>query len=272
VEDHCAAIVRRRTFRIPDSESAPHQTTPPHRLSLKRVPAYPIFDQRICSCKMSRQAKTVSMVLALTLGLAAPARSYDRQFMMDNADPADRPSLAAVLDNDWIEKLPYVTDLQPGTKECRDKSNKVTSVETNIVVMTDTEDHRALLEKQVPGSLEGFPVIVVVDRTSQYRLEGVKMMAKVQPVIDDPANKWILKIPHVTRMLPSTEATQFGEPTTAVIGIAVDNEKSIKEVQGEVPKTIGGFPTKFGWVDNGSDCFTNTGKGCDRDDDVNNGG
>ena len=206
------------------------------------------------------------MVLALTLGLAAPAQSAPG-FKTDHAE--DKAALAAVLDNEWIEKLPYVTDMQPGWKVCPDKSNKVTSVETTIVVMTDTEDHKTLLEKQVPGSLEGFPVIVGVDRTEQWRREGEQMMAKVQPVIDDPANKWILRIPHVTRMLPSTVTTKFGEPITAVVGIAVDNEKSIKEVQSKVPKTIGGFPTKFGWVDNGSDCFTNTGKGCDRDDDVN---
>jgi hypothetical protein len=207
------------------------------------------------------------------MGLAAPARSYDKQRMLDSVeDPADKPSLAAVLDNDWIEKLPYVTDLQPGWEVCPNKSNPAASVETrNIVVMTDTEDHKALLEKQVPGSLEGFPVVVVVDRTEQYRLEGEKMMAKVQPIIDDPANKWILRIPHVVRMRPSTVTTQFQEPIRAIIDIVVDNENSIKEAQSKAPKTIGGFQTRFGWVDDGqNECFTKTGKGCDRDDDVNN--
>jgi hypothetical protein len=97
------------------------------------------------------------------------------------------------------------------------------------------------------------------------------MMAKVQPVIDDPANKWILRIPHVVRMDPYPVETKFLEPITAVVDIVVDNEKSIKEVQSKVPKTLGGFPTKFGWVDDGrGECLTNTGRGCDRDDDVNN--
>jgi hypothetical protein len=220
---------------------------------------------------MRRQAKTVSLVLILTMGLSVPARSYDRQLLLDSVDAADKPALAAVLDNDWIEKLPYVTDLQPAWEVCPNQSKGAASVKTRtILVMTDTEDHRALLEKQVPGSLEGFPVIVVVDRTEQWRLEGEKMMAKVQPVIDDPANQWILRIPHVTRMLPSTVTTKFGEPITAAVGIGVDRGRSIKDVQSKVPKTIGGFPTKFGWVDNGSDCFTYTGKGCDRDEDDDN--
>jgi hypothetical protein len=206
------------------------------------------------------------MVLALAMSLAAPARSGQIGY---KSHAEAKAALAAVLDNEWIEKLPYVTDLQPGWIECGDESKGPTSVETDIIVMTDTEAHRALLEKQVPGSLEGFPVVVGVDRSDQFRRESEKMMAMVKPVIDDPANKWILRIPHVTRMIPSTEITKFGEPITAAVGIAVDNENRIKEVQNKVPKTIGGFPTKFGWVDDGlNSCFTNTGKGCDPDDDV----
>jgi hypothetical protein len=207
------------------------------------------------------------MLLALALGLAAPARSERGLGYKSHAEA--KAALAAVLDNEWIEKLPYVTDLQPGWKECGDESKGPTSVDTNIIVMTDTEDHRALLEKQVPGSLEGFPVVVVVDRTEQWRREGEQMMAKVQPVIDDPANKRFLRIPHVVRMRPSTVTTKFGEPIRAIIDFVVDNENSIKEAQSKAPKTIGGFQTRFGWVDDGlNECFTNTGKGCDRDDDV----
>src|SRR5258708_7550944 len=220
---------------------------------------------------MRRQTRTVSMVLALTLGLAAPARSYDKQLMLDSVeDPVDKPSLAAVLDNDWVEKLPYVNDLQPGWEVCPNKSNPAASVETRtILVMTDTEDHQALLERQVPGSLEGFPVMVVVDRTEQWRREGEKMMAKVQPVIDDPANKWILRIPHVTRMLPSKVTTFFGEPKTAAVGIAVDSRRNLKEVQSKVPKTIGGFPTEFGEVEMGS-WFRQYREGDDRNNDNDN--
>ena len=220
---------------------------------------------------MRRQAKTVSIVLALTMGLAAPARSYDKQRMLDSVeDPADKPSLAAVLDNDWIEKLPYVTDLQPGWEVCPNKSNPAASVETRtIVVMTDTEDHKALLEKQVPGSLEGFPVVVVVDRTEQYRLEGEKMMAKVQPVIDDPANQRFQRIPHVVRIEPATITTEFQEPIRAVIDIVVDSKNSVKEAQSKVPKTIGGFQTRVGWaVGAWGVCFPNSRNGCDKDDDV----
>jgi hypothetical protein len=225
------------------------------------------FEQQARNRKMSRQAKTISLILALTLGLAAPARS--RQGFGYKSHAEAKAALAAVLDNEWIEKLPYVTDLQPGWKECGDPSKGPTSVETNIIVMTDTEDYRALLEKQVPGSLEGFPVVVGVDRTDQWRREGEKMMAKVQPVIDDPVNKRFLRIPHVVRMQPSTVTTRFGEPISAVIDFVVDNEHRIREAQSKAPKTIGGFQTRFGWVDDGlNDCFTNTGKGCDRDDDV----
>ena len=215
---------------------------------------------------MSRQAKSVPLILALAMGLASPARSEQVGY---KSHAEAKAALAAVSDNEWIEKLPNVTDLQPGWSECGDASKGPTSVETNIIVMTDTEDHQALLEKQVPGSLEGFPVIVVVDRSEQWNRKADQMIAKARPVVDDPANKWILRIPHVTRMIPSTEITKFGEPITAAVGIAVDNENRIKEVQNKVPKAIGGFPTKFGWVDDGlNSCFTNTGKGCDRDDDV----
>jgi hypothetical protein len=139
-------------------------------------------------------------------------------------------------------------------------------VEDVILVTTDTEDHVTLLEKKLPGSLEGFPVVVGVDRSKQWELEAEQMKAKVQPVIDDPANKWILKIPHVTRMLPATLNTTQGEHPTRAVGIAVDSGRSIQEVKSQIRKTIGEFPTTFGWVDGFGECFTNTGKGCDDDE------
>ena len=137
---------------------------------------------------------------------------------------------------------------------------------------TDTDEHEALLENQLPGSLEGFPVVVGVDRSKEWELKGEQMRAKVKPVVDDPANKWILKIPHVIRMDPSTVPGYGEEPKTGAVSIVVDSGKSIKEVQSKVPKTIGGFPTTFGQVENGivGECFTNTGKGCDRDEDDDN--
>src|SRR5258708_37589492 len=155
--------------------------------------------------------------------------------------------LEGVLHNEWIENLPYVTDLQPGREVCCYGKNKAAPVEIVIVVMTDNEDHQALLEKQVPGSLEGFPVVVSVDRSKEWDIERKQMMAKAQPVIDDPANKWILKIPHVIRMQPSTLNTFYEESTTPAVGIVIDGGKSRTEVEGKVPTTIGGFPTTFGW-------------------------
>ena len=214
-------------------------------------------------------AKTVSLVLALTLGLAAAAWSEEGWYNPD--DPEHKAVGKAVLDNEWIEKLPYVTDLQAGWAVGKNEKKEVISVENDIVVMTDTEEHEALLENELPGSLEGFPVIVVVDRSKQWELKGEQMRARVKPVIDDPSNKWILKIPHVIRMEPSTVQTEYGEPKAGAVAIVVDSGKSIKEVQSKVPKTIGGFPRTLGLVENWSvgDCFTNTGKGCDRDEDDN---
>ena len=108
---------------------------------------------------------------------------------------------------------------------------------------------------------------VGADRSKQRDLEAEQMMAKVQPVIDDPENKWILKIPHATRMLPATIRTEDGQSTSPAVGLAVDSGRSIKEVKSKVPKTIGGFPTTFGWVKDGlSECFTSTGKGGDDDE------
>ncbi len=215
---------------------------------------------------MRRLAKTVSLVLGLTIGLATAGWSGESLFSPDDSE--HKAAGKAALDNEWIEKLPYVTDVEPGWAECKNESNEVTSVEDDIVVMTDTEEHEAILEKQLPGSLEGFPVIVVVDRSKQWELDAEHMRAKVQPVIDDQSNKWTLKIPHVTRMEASTVKTEYGEPKTGAVAIVVDSGKSIKEVQSKVPKTIGGFPTTYGQVENWSvgECFTNTGKGCDRNE------
>ncbi len=219
---------------------------------------------------MRRRVKIVSLALVLTVCLATAARS-ERGVKPDAAEK--KAALQAVLHNEWIEKLPYVTDLQPGPLVCCFGTKNERFVDYVIVVMTDTEDHKSLLERQVPGSLEGFRVIVLVDRSKEWDIKREQMMAKAQRVIDDPANKWILKIPHVIRMLPSSVDTIYREPKTPAVGIAVDRGKSIKEVQSKVPKTIGGYPTRFGWVESGLvECFTNTGKGCDRDEDDDSGG
>ena len=217
---------------------------------------------------MRRLAKTVSLVLVLSTVLASAAWSGDVR--LNPEDPEHRAAAKAALDNEWIEKLPYVSDVEASWLVCPNEKKEMTPVENNILVSTDTEEHAAILEKQLPGSLEGFPVVVGVDRSKQWEIEGEQMMAKVKPVIDDPSNKWILKIPHVIRMDPSVQ-TEYGEPKTGAVAIVVDSGKSIKEVQSKVPKTIGGFPTTFGQVENWSvgECFTGNGKGCDRDEDDN---
>ena len=217
---------------------------------------------------MRRLAKTVSLVLVLSTVLASAAWSGDVR--LNPEDPEHRAAAKAALDNEWIEKLPYVSDVEASWLVCPNEKKEMTPVENNILVSTDTEEHAAILEKQLPGSLEGFPVVVGVDRSKQWEIEGEQMMAKVKPVIDDPSNKWILKIPHVIRMGPSVQ-TEYGEPKTGAVAIVVDSGKSIKEVQSKVPKTIGGFPTTFGQVENWSvgECFTGNGKGCDRDEDDN---
>jgi hypothetical protein len=217
---------------------------------------------------MRRRAKTVSLVLVLTVGLATVARSERRQ----PSAAEKKAALQAVLDNEWIEKIPYVTDLQPGPLVCCFGTKDERFVDYVIVVMTDTEEHQSLLERQVPGSLEGFRVLVSVDRSKEWDIKREQMMAKAQRVIDDPANKWILKIPHVIRMLPSSVDTIYREPKTPAVSIAVDSGKYIKEVQSKVPKTIGGYPTRYGWVEGFGECFTNNGKGCNYGEDDDSGG
>jgi hypothetical protein len=216
---------------------------------------------------MRRLAKTVLLALGLAIGLATAA--WSGEVRLKPNDPEHKAAEKAVLDNEWIEKLPYVTGVEASWGIGRNEKKEVISVEDSILVTTDTEEHEALLENQLPGSLEGFPVVVGVDRSEQWELEGEDMRAKVKPVINDPSNKWILKIPHVIRMEPSTVPRYGEEPKTGAVSIVVDSGKSLKEVQSKVPKTIGGFPTTFGQVENGlvGVCFTNTGKGCDRDED-----
>ena len=249
-----AAGRRKRAAKIRCKECGPLT------IHISVAPAYRVAGVRR---NMRRRTVSASLVLVLTIFLPNAARS-EQGFKLDHAE--DEAMEGAISRNEWISKLRYVTGVGPGWELCRDRSNKVTSVEDVILVTTDTEDHVTQLEKKLPGSLEGLPVVVGVDRSKQWELEAQQMRAKVQPVIDDPANKWILKIPHVTRMLPATVNTEEGQPSSPAVGIAVDSGRTIKEVKSKIP-TIGGFPTTFGWVDDGlSECFTNTGKGCDDDE------
>src|SRR5260370_31516716 len=111
--------------------------------------------------------------------------------------------------------------------------------------------------------MEGLAEVVSVERAKEWEIERKQMMEKAQAVIDDPANKWILKIPHVIRMQPSTLNTFYEEPTTPAVGIVIYSGKSRTEVEGKVPTTIGGFPTTFGWGEGLGECFTRTRKQCD---------
>jgi hypothetical protein len=188
------------------------------------------------------------LVLVLTILLPNAARS-EQAFIPDHTE--DEAIEGAISRNEWISKLPYVTSVGPAWGVF-DQSKKVTSVEEDILVTTDTWDHVTLLEKELPGSLEGFPVEVGVDRSKQWELEAEQMRAKAQAVIDDPA----------------TVNGELDQPTSPAVGIAVDSGRSIKEVKSKVPKTIGGFPTRFGWVegDGIGECFTSTGTGCNDDE------
>jgi len=201
------------------------------------------------------------------MGLSVAARSEP---MSKTDRAADKAARKAVLRNLWIEKLPYVTNLESGQLVCGDESKQATPREYVITVMTDTEDHMAQLERQVPGSLEGFRVLVLVDRSEQWNREAQQMIEKARRVVDDPANKWILKIPHVSRMEPSTAKTKFGEPITPTVAIVVDHRSSLKEVESKVPKTIGGFPTTFGQVDDWGEWFRPNREGDDRNNDNEN--
>jgi hypothetical protein len=67
--------------------------------------------------------------------------------------------------------------------------------------------------------------------------------AKVQAVIDDPANAWILKVKHVVRM----EVVGDADGRTLHIGVDVgdesgrDDQQYVDEVQRELPPTLGGY-------------------------------
>lgn len=92
--------------------------------------------------------------------------------------------------------------------------------------------------------------------------ENVKAHDEMMAVINDPANKWILTIPHVVRMQPSLYDRNYTPGMTLVpaIAIMVGYEDQVKEVEKKVPPTLGGFPTevKADHIDiNGSDQYKN---------------
>jgi hypothetical protein len=87
--------------------------------------------------------------------------------------------------------------------------------------------------------------IVPIPDRSELKLVNKQM----QDVCDDPANKWILTIPHVTKCEPTIlrELGPGGEALPAV-GIEVDREENIESVKRKTPSILGGFPIQF-WPD-----------------------
>jgi hypothetical protein len=63
---------------------------------------------------------------------------------------------------------------------------------------------------------------------------------------DDPANNWILTIPHVIKCEP-TKLRELGPDREALpaVGIIVDREENIESVKRRTPSRLGGFPTEF---------------------------
>ena len=67
---------------------------------------------------------------------------------------------------------------------------------------------------------------------------------KVQAVCDDPANKWILKLPHVSALSPAASC-QTDDDCESSISIQVDYPKDVEVVQRKTPPTLGGYPVIF---------------------------
>ena len=87
--------------------------------------------------------------------------------------------------------------------------------------------------------------IVPIPDRSELKLVNQQM----QDACDDPANKWVLTIPHVIKCEPTIlrELGPDGEALPAV-GIIVDREENIESVKRRAPPKLGGFPTEF-WPD-----------------------
>jgi hypothetical protein len=131
-----------------------------------------------------------------------------------------------------------------------------------IAVHVDKAENVSTVKQQVPTEIDGFPVDVhEIPADLEYALEHPDHSRdnepyaiadrQVQAVCDDPANKWILKIPHVDRCAPylAIENHRPGEEFQPAVGIMVDYRENVDAVKDKVPSKLGGFPTEFG-VDN----------------------
>ncbi len=142
--------------------------------------------------------------------------------------------------------------------------NEAASVDrgTYIAVHVDKAENVGTVKQQAPTEIDGFPVVVyAIPADLEYALEHPDHShdnepyaiadRQVQAVCDDPANKWILKIPHVDACAPylAIENHRPGEEFQPAVGIMVDYRENVEAVKDKVPSKVGGFPVEFG-VDN----------------------
>jgi hypothetical protein len=74
---------------------------------------------------------------------------------------------------------------------------------------------------------------------------GLKLeQDKMQAVCDDPANRWILKLPHVSALTPAVSCRTPHDCEPA-ISIQVDYPKDVEAVERKTPPTLGGYPVIF---------------------------
>jgi hypothetical protein len=128
-----------------------------------------------------------------------------------------------------------------------------------IAVHVDKAENVSTVKQEVPTEIDGFPVVVdAISADLEYALEHPDHSRdnepyaiadrQVQAVCDDPANKWILKIPHVDRCAPYLAIGNHrpGEEFQPAVGIMVDYQEDVDAVKDKVPSTLGGFPVEFG--------------------------
>jgi hypothetical protein len=128
-----------------------------------------------------------------------------------------------------------------------------------IAVHVDKAENVSTVKQQVPMEIDGFPVVVnAIPADLEYALEHPDHShdnepyaiadRQVQAVCDGPANKWILKIPHVDSCAPylAIENHRPGEEFQPAVRIMVDYRENVDAVKDKVPSTLGGFPVEFG--------------------------
>jgi len=89
------------------------------------------------------------LVLGLTIGLAAAAWCEGGWYKPD--DPEHKAAEKAVLDNEWIDKLPYVTGVEGSWLVCPNEKKELTALENNILVETELRSTRLYLRTSCLG-------------------------------------------------------------------------------------------------------------------------